>query len=230
MPLKEISLLSRTFVISDIHGNYGPMMDVFARAGIDYANDRLISLGDLVDRGPDPVHVLEELMKFRDFINILGNHDYWFLGYLKTGDLSPDWLYQGGRSTLEAYRNNEEKKKSHLEFYSSARYYHTDHKNRLFLHAGFDGERPFEEQKNDVVSLLWDRSLYRMALEYESAGKTFGEFSEIFIGHSPTQLVFNNQPARLANLWMMDTGAGHRRFLTIMDVDTKEFWQSSCSF
>ena len=61
-------------------------------------------------------------------------------------------------------------------------------------------------------------------------GKRFEEFSEIFIGHSPSQLIMQDKPTLLANLWMMDTGAGHRRLLSLMNIDTREFWQCKCDF
>jgi len=222
--------MPRSFVIGDIHGNYKPMMELFRKVRFDYENDLLISLGDLVDRGPEPVKVVEELMKLRNFIYILGNHDYWCFEYLRSRIRSADWLFQGGQATVTDYKNHPEAVKRHPDFYASARLYHIDKKNRLFVHAGYDRFRPFANQKKDILTLLWDRSLYRVASEYEQEGKTFEEFSEIYIGHSPTQLIMRDQPTQLANLWMMDTGAGHRRLLSLMDLNTKEFWQSKCDF
>ena len=222
--------MSRSFVIGDIHGNYKPMMELFGKVRFDYNNDRLISLGDLVDRGPQPVKVVDELMKLGNFIYVLGNHDYWCYEYLRSGIRAADWLFQGGMATILDYEKHPDAVNRHMDFYASAGLYHIDKKNRLFVHAGYDRFRPFARQKNDTLTLLWDRSLYRVASEYEQEGKTFEEFSEIYIGHSPTQLIFRDQPTRLANLWMMDTGAGHRRLLSLMDLDTKEFWQVPCDF
>ena len=222
--------MPRTFVIGDIHGNYKPLMELFHKVGFSYDNDQLISLGDVVDRGPRGVKVVDELMKLRNFIFLLGNHDYWCCEYLKTGFISPDWIYQGGQSTIHDYEKHPGAGKRHLAFYESGRLYHIDTCNRLFVHAGFDPYRAFGAQNNESRTLLWDRSLYQFAREFQEKGKVFEEFKEIYIGHSPTQLVMRDQPARIANLWMMDTGAGHRRLFSIMDIDTKEFWQSKCDF
>ena len=222
--------MPRTFVIGDIHGNYKPMMDLFRKAGLDYENDILISLGDIVDRGPEPVSVVNELMKLRNLIYILGNHDYWCLEYLKTGKAAADWLFQGGNATMNDYLKHPSQAQRHKDFFASARLFYIDDKNRLFVHAGFDSFRPFANQMTDQLTLLWDRSLFRVASEYEQEGKQFEEFSEIFIGHSPAQLIFQDKPTRLANLWIMDTGAGHRRLLSLMDIDTREFWQSRCDY
>jgi len=70
--------MPRKFVIGDIHGHYCEMMHLFKVVRFDYDQDLLISLGDLVDRGPNSMEVIEELMKIRNFIHILGNHDNWF--------------------------------------------------------------------------------------------------------------------------------------------------------
>ena len=222
--------MPRSFVIGDIHGNYKPLKELFSKAGFDYENDLLISLGDLVDRGPEPVRVVDELMKLRNFIYILGNHDYWCLDYLMSGTISDDWVFQGGHTSVADYEKYPEARKPHLDFFASARLYHIDAKNRLFVHAGFDYKRPFASQKKDTLTLLWDRTLYKAAAEYQEQGKLFDEFREIYIGHSPTQLVRQDLPTQLANLWMMDTGAGHKGLLSLMDIDTKETWQSSCVF
>jgi serine/threonine protein phosphatase 1 len=222
--------MPRVFVISDIHGNYGPLMEVFRQSGFNYKKDLLISLGDLVDRGPEPVMVVEELMKVGNLINLKGNHDQWFFDYLTSGTESPLWLLQGGRATLRDYAHHAGAARKHFEFFSSASTHYIDEKNRLFLHAGFDPAVSFHLQKEDLKVLLWDRSLLAHAAEYHRSGKSLPGFREIFIGHSPTQLVSSDKPVNLSNLWLMDTGAGHGRFLTIMDVNTKEFWQQKCDF
>ncbi|MEI6884054.1 MAG: metallophosphoesterase [Bacteroidota bacterium] len=222
--------MPRSFVIGDIHGNFKPLIELFGKVRFDYKNDRLISLGDLVDRGPEPVRVVDEMMKVRNLVFIMGNHDLWCSEYLKTGFISPDWVYQGAHTTIKDYEINPQSAKSHLGFFATARLYHIDKQNRLFVHGGFDSDRPFEEQKGDKRTLLWNRSLYQDALKYHEDGRIFKEFREIYIGHSPTQLIFKDEPARLSNVFMMDTGAGHRRFLSIMDLDTGVFNQARCDF
>lgn len=222
--------MPRSFVIGDIHGNYKPLRELLEKVRFDYTNDLLISLGDLVDRGPEPVRVVDEMMMVRNLVFVLGNHDFWCLEYLKTGMISPDWLFQGGQATINDYERYPAAVKRHIDFFASAVLFHIDKKNRLFVHGGFDSLRPFEEQKNDKRTLLWNRSLYQIAMQYKEEGLVFEEFREIFIGHSPTQLISKNEPSRLANLIMMDTGAGHRRLLSLMDLDSGEFFQCGCEF
>ena len=217
----------RKFVIGDIHSHYDEMMELFEKANFDFDNDTLISLGDLVDRGPKPIEVIETLMKIKKFIHILGNHDEWCYQYLVNKDQPPEWISQGGESTLNAYLDNQVYQESHISFFEKARLYYTDEANRLFVHGGFNHRIPFNMQLDNKELLTWDRSLVLTAMEYEQYDQTFSEFSEIFVGHTPTQFIKESIPKKFGNLWMLDTGVYISGILSIMDVETKEFWQST---
>lgn len=52
------------------------------------------------------------------------------------------------------------------------------------------------------------------------------EFKEVYIGHTSTQFWGEDKPMQAANIWNLDTGGGWFGKISIMDVDTKEFWQS----
>lgn len=217
----------RKFVIGDIHSHYDEMMELFKVVQFDFENDLLISLGDLVDRGPKPIEVIEKLMTVKNFIHILGNHDEWCFQYLSNNEALDYWEIQGGLTTLEAYAKHPEYKKKHRAFFGKARLYHIDDENRLFVHGGFNPEIPFEKQRDKKDVLIWDRSLIRTAQKYEQNNKTIQDFSEIFVGHTPTQLIGENKPKKFSNIWMIDTGVYLSGKLTIMNIETREFWQSS---
>jgi serine/threonine protein phosphatase 1 len=51
-------------------------------------------------------------------------------------------------------------------------------------------------------------------------------YNEIYIGHTPVTKIGETTPIQMANVWNVDTGAAFLGPLTILDVDTKEFWQS----
>jgi len=51
-------------------------------------------------------------------------------------------------------------------------------------------------------------------------------YDEIYIGHTPVTRIGETIPVRKACVWNVDTGAAFKGPLTIMDVNTKEFWQS----
>lgn len=78
----------------------------------------------------------------------------------------------------------------------------------------------------------WTRDVYFGAQSGAVINKATGEptgfkalnrFNEVYIGHTATK---NHLPHNCLNLWNLDTGAGWHGKLTIMDIDTKEYWQS----
>jgi serine/threonine protein phosphatase 1 len=217
----------RKFVIGDIHSHYDEMMELFEMVNFDFVNDLLISLGDLVDRGSKPIEVIETLIKINNFIHILGNHDEWLFQYLLNNNQPSEWVAQGGQSTLNAYQNNPEYKERHLAFLKKARLFYIDDENRLFVHGGFNHRIKFDLQADDKELLIWDRSLVLTAIEYEQYNQSISHFNEIFVGHTPTQFIKESSPKKFSNLWMLDTGVYLSRKLSIMDIETKEYWQSN---
>lgn len=61
-------------VIGDIHGCYHELQDLLEAAGL-AADDRIIALGDLIDRGPKPAAVLEFFRQHDHAISLMGNHE-----------------------------------------------------------------------------------------------------------------------------------------------------------
>jgi serine/threonine protein phosphatase 1 len=217
---------SRTFVIGDIHSHYDEMIELFEIVNFNFDNDTLISLGDLVDRGTKPIEVIETLIQIKNFIFILGNHDDWCYQFLKNNHKPIEWITHGGRTTLNAYMANMEVINSHIDFFEKAKLFHVDNDRRLFIHGGYNHRIPFRLQ-TDSKELIWDRSLVLTAMEYDQMNLKFDEFSEIFVGHTPTQFIKETKPKKLSNLWMLDTGVYISGTLTMMNVETKEFWQTN---
>ena len=82
--------------------------------------------------------------------------------------------------------------------------------------------------------VFWDRTLWEMArsldvniseddVRYPQRLKLF---KEIYIGHTPVTRLGSTVPMNFANVWNIDTGAAFEGPLSIIDVDTKEVWQS----
>lgn len=67
--------VGRDLLVGDIHGQMGLLDCVLAAAQFNPARDRLIALGDLIDRGPDSARMLSRLAEEPSFISLLGNHD-----------------------------------------------------------------------------------------------------------------------------------------------------------
>ena len=214
----------KTFVIGDIHGAYKALLHCLKLSQFNKKEDRLICLGDVCDRGTQVKECIDELLTIPHCVYILGNHDAWSLKWATEGIVLEEWLEQGGAATVISYKETGVPKE-HIQFLSQARPYFID-KNRLFVHGGFDPVRPVEETPREI--LIWDRKLIRVSREMQlaSPGHKFGNYDEVYIGHTPTTNFGKQVPQKFCNIWAMDTGAGWGAKLTIMDIDTKKFWQS----
>lgn len=231
----------RTFVIGDIHGELDKLKKALERVDFDYENDRLVSIGDVVDRGLYSYECVEELLKIKNLIAIRGNHDAAFKDAIVANDLTANLLYtQGGRETRQSYyRNCHERDNgdivvpdSHIDFYIvTQKNYWIDENNNLFVHGGFNRHNAIDEQVGENV-YYWDRDLFMAALSWQAmVDKTYAfkmktNFNKIFIGHTPTTYFDTDKPIKAANIWNVDTGCGKGdNYLTIMNVDTEEYWQ-----
>lgn len=256
--------MSKTFVLGDPHGSFKAMLQCFERSGFDYENDKLICLGDVVDGWPDTVLCIEELLKIKDMVYIMGNHDVWARGWLQKGKEPIIWTEQGGKASIRSWRSNPELMVSQRDFFENRPCYYIDDQNRIFVHGGFIPGVPLPEEKvyagydfltiyqgkNTLERLLWDRDLFQST-------EAVPDFAEVYIGHTTTshwEVVIDSlynkaytvdkfrsklkreatqmyrdsyiEPVIMENIYRMDTGAGWEGKLSIMDIDTHEFWQS----
>lgn len=119
-----------------------------------------------------------------------------------------------------------------MRFFYRQHLYYIDEWYNCYVHAGFDRHQAFKGQRPEVY--YWDRDLWSAALSYNvyerhQPGNKFRmitEFNEIFIGHTSTINWKTDKPMKAANIYNLDTGGGYSGRLTIMDVETKQFWQS----
>lgn len=213
----------RRFVIGDIHGAYKALIQCLERVQFDYNADLLICLGDVCDGWPETREAVDELLKIKNLIFILGNHDYWTLEYAKTDTINPTWLRSGGDNTLNSY--NDIIPEDHIALFENAElYFELD--GKLFVHAGIEIGIPIEKQGPDVF--LWDRSLFREAIAQYEAGinEKLTPFTETYIGHSPIHSMGYTRPILAGDVWLMDTGAGWDGVLSLLDIDSKEVYCS----
>lgn len=68
----------RQIVIGDIHGCYDELMELLGVVA-PAADDRIIAIGDIVDRGPDSEKVLEFFRDTPSAISLMGNHERKYL-------------------------------------------------------------------------------------------------------------------------------------------------------
>lgn len=238
--------------MGDVHGAWKAMKQCLERSQFDYENDWLVQLGDVTDGHDEVYRCVEELLAIRHLIAIRGNHDDWFNEFIQTG-IHPDQWRQGGAGTARSYLRSIGQEdaiiksgegytvalnpagipEEHQQFFRRQHLYYIDDHNNCFVHAGFNRKEPFKGQLAETY--MWDRKLWEQALSFaatkrnplrKATFKMLTPFNEIFIGHTPTTNWKTDQPMHAANVWNLDTGAGHDGRLTIMDLETKAWWQS----
>lgn len=229
----------RTLVIGDIHGGLLALHQVFELANVT-SKDKLIFLGDYVDgwsQSPEVLDFLIQLKTTNDCVFIRGNHDVLVLDWLIGNNININkemWFMHGGEATALAYDNvNKTTKSIHINFLQDLKDYHLDESNRLFIHAGFTNMNGIDYEYFPKL-FYWDRTLWETALALDKNLKTdhpfypkrFTLYHEIYIGHTPVTRLGETTPIQMANVWNVDTGAAFKGPLTILDIDTKEFWQS----
>jgi serine/threonine protein phosphatase 1 len=220
----------RTLVLGDIHGCHKALQQVLERSLFDYYNDRLITLGDICDGWPETPECVDTLLKVRYHVAVRGNRDVYLHQYLKKKDTPDFWKKRMGKETIKAYqRTNKLDDPRHLALFESQVSYFIDGEKRLYVHAGFDPGRKITKQK--PVDLNQSRSLWFTLLEAQAFSEPFpsdvNEFTEVFIGHTQTTKYFpHDQPVHIHRVWNLDQGVKSGGRLTIMDVDSKEYWQS----
>ncbi|RNA63727.1 serine/threonine protein phosphatase [Chryseobacterium nematophagum] len=228
--------MKRILVIGDIHGGLRALEQVFVRANVTN-DDRLIFLGDYVDGWSESSKIIQFLIELsvkQECIFIRGNHGAWTEDWMSSGNAPGVWFCNGGKSTVESYSDYSlEDLKKHLAFFKEMKNYYVDEENRLFIHAGYSSMHGPEKEVYSS-NYHWDRTLWETAVAMDKKISKNSElypkrlllYHEIFIGHTPTLHVGIKIPLNKANIWNIDTGAAFTGALSIMDVETKEFWQS----
>jgi serine/threonine protein phosphatase 1 len=203
------------YAIGDIHGELGKLERLLDRLALT-ASDRLVFLGDYVDRGPESAGVVERLIGLGGQLSctfLLGNHESMFLDFLGWkgaayfgGDA---FLMNGGDRTLASYGFFGEQAQqkgfdlppAHAEFYRGLRLYHHEG-DYLFVHAGLgprglqSGDPSYALRVSRPEDLLWNRSTADLP---HTLGLT------VIYGHTPSRdfSVRRNEPFSIG----IDTGA-----------------------
>jgi serine/threonine protein phosphatase 1 len=135
----------RLIAIGDIHGCHVEFAELLARLELT-RDDRLVLLGDLVNRGPDSNKVLDLAREHRA-ITLLGNHELRLLKYRRTADKKV--LKNGDFETCEKLRHEDWTllEAMPLTFEEPAL-------NTVFVHGGFLPSEPWQRQSADIVTRI----------------------------------------------------------------------------
>jgi serine/threonine protein phosphatase 1 len=234
----------KRFVFSDSHGGCKAMVQCLERCGFDNEKDLLFFIGDVVDGWSETKESIALLLSIRNLVHLLGNHDQWAIKAY-TGEFFRQemdnreelrlWLLQGGAATVNSYGTETGMPDDHLQFLLKAKSYHVTPDNILLVHAGYDPDLPIENTNPDY--LIWSRDFintyYKLHTKNNKKLKPGSAievppYKEIYIGHTPTISLDKKQllPLQMGNIILMDTGAAFTGCLSIMDMDSKEVWQS----
>jgi len=206
----------KTFVVGDVHGCLEMLKRLIDKIDWNPSSDRLIFIGDYIDRGQDARGVVDFVLKLKENSPLveclIGNHEQMFLDYL-SGVNPHGFILNGGVSTLKSYEDVRRSKddalfpSSHLDFFSSLlpmieldQYY--------IVHAGFRPNIRIEDQ--DFVDMIWIRD------EFIYSDYDFGKV--VIFGHTPL-----NEPMIMKNKIGIDTGAVYGNSLTCLELPEKEF-------
>ncbi|MCI8660534.1 MAG: fructose-bisphosphatase class III [Lachnospiraceae bacterium] len=192
------------YIVSDIHGCYVQYQMLLKKIHFT-ENDKLYVLGDVVDRGPEPIKVLQDMMRRRNVIFILGNHD--FIMYALMTKLSAEitsdnydkhlkkeilseynlWCQDGGQITAEQFgKLNYSEKLDMLDYIAEASLYEVienDGKEYRLVHAGLTNFSPDKD--------LNEYGLYDFLEERVDYSKRYYPDETVFLvtGHTPTILI-----------------------------------------
>jgi serine/threonine protein phosphatase 1 len=188
-------------------------------------------------------------------IFLQGNHDNWAAEWVRFGLTKPMWTGNGGFTTIKSYKKTGfVTKESHQDFFKNLLDYYLDDENRAFVHGGFTSRKGIGHEAHSS-SYYWDRDLWELAVILDGKELETNDYfrpnpyrmfkhKEIYIGHTSTvwwkvksELKEYKEAAQWAtgpitvpmhrcNIWNLDTGGGWGGKLTVMDIDTKEYWQS----
>ncbi|MBM4274180.1 MAG: serine/threonine protein phosphatase [Deltaproteobacteria bacterium] len=208
------------YAIGDIHGCLGFLEELLDEVQPDLTRDRLIFIGDYIDRGPESKAVVDYLINLKsrypreNIICLKGNHEAMFLDFLQ-GNEKELFLFNGGLSTLQNYWGYGWDGKGelilppeHEIFYRELLpYYETP--EYIFVHGGLKPFIPLEEQIEE--DLLWIRG------EFIASMDDFGRI--VVFGHTPFK-----RPLVMPNKIGIDTGAVYGNFLTCLKLPEEEFF------
>lgn len=174
----------RTIVIGDIHGCYNELVslysDLVSSGKYNKDTDRLIFLGDYIDRGKDSKLVVKFIRNLQkennNVIALMGNHEDMLLEYYK--GLGKAWTWNGSKSTLKSYKSHKgfnKQLEDDIKWMENLPLYYED-EYFIYVHAGVDVDKPLEKQNKDT--LLWIRE------DFIYSEKKYHK--KVIFGHTPT--------------------------------------------
>lgn len=110
----EPNLIGRDFVIGDLHGSLPCLDKLLVGLEFDPTVDRMFSVGDLIDRGPNSAICLS-LLREPWFHSVMANHEQMMLDAFTGGPIGEFWFRNGGQWGLGAFMFSQELERLHSD-------------------------------------------------------------------------------------------------------------------
>jgi serine/threonine protein phosphatase 1 len=200
------NLLGRDFIVGDIHGMFVHLEALLGRVGFDEECDRLFSVGDLVDRGPQSDRALEWLDR-PWFFACRGNHEQFAID-----SVDPEqrelWVQYNGGEWWEALDDEARRRfRGAFEALPLAMHVETCSGAVGIVHAdvppflSWDHFMQLLEARNRdaVLYAMWSRN---RITGMSSNSPVTGSVERVYCGHTPTR-----ETVLVDNVHYIDTGA-----------------------
>lgn len=190
------------YVMGDIHGEADRFHAMLKKIQLS-EDDTLILLGDVIDRGPDGIALLLEIMEMPNVIMVLGNHEYMMLQYLSpeaTGVEIRRWNKNGNAPTLAAYLKQKEKVQKRILAYLQSLPTHVNMEvdgKRFYIVHGFPGDNVHDE--------VWSRP----TMESENSIPD----CRLIIGHTKVLSMIQPEDKRIAYATELEDKGEHLKML-----------------
>lgn len=215
----------KTIVIGDIHGCYDELKTLLFNLEVNgeykKETDKLIFLGDYIDRGKNSRLVIEFIRNLQkdneNVIALKGNHEDMLLDHYDCKNSY--WTLNGYEKTLESYKGFEDQLNNDVQWIRSLPLYYEDD-YFVYVHAGIDVNKPMEQQDSDT--LLWIREAF------VCNRKKYHK--KVIFGHTPTfYLTGEYEPVyTISDNIAIDTGCVYGGFLSALIIKQnkiKDFYQ-----
>lgn len=194
----------RDYIIGDLHGCYRQLMDSLRALSFDTAKDRLIAVGDLIDRGPESLGCLK-LLNEPWFFSVMGNHEQFLIEGLVYNNVSSIsiWMRNGGDWRTRLYDEQHEELAALLPKIQAMPLAIEIDGRVGVVHAEVPlaiwDEQQWRMRHADPLSiLLWSRTKVNYNMDFRIEGIDY-----VVSGHTPVK-----GPKWLGNQLFLDTGAG----------------------
>ena len=206
----------RTIAIGDIHGQIKHLDDLLEKLNINFSQDKVVFLGDYIDRGADSYAVYKRVRGLQEdypnnVICLRGNHEEMAIEAVGNS-FYHIWNSNGGLKTLKDFEDHNGNIIEAVKWFETLPYYYeTD--NNIFVHAGIEPNLSMDEQ--DKYYMVWARE------EYLYSEAVFPK--RVISGHSPsiyeTDETFGRPYKTIADNIVIDSGCFFSGTLTACIIE-----------